>query len=112
MQLCPVHVLTGGRVSQPEPCEEARRLRAIVEQALRQAEGGPDGWVTLQVAHLRLMDGWGLTIEGQRLHDYFDLGSIDDVEPDYPVTQEEARLLIAALAGVQRCPAPSRMERR
>lgn len=103
MQVCRVQVPTTGRFSHPQPCEEAQGLRSIIEEAMRQAGGRPDDWVTLQLPDLRRMDGWGMRIQGQTLYDYFDLGSIDDVEPDYPVTKEEARLLIAALAEVTRC---------
>ncbi|MGY8524942.1 hypothetical protein [Paracidovorax citrulli] len=85
------------------PCPEAGTIAAAIERAIRDAGDRPDDWVTLQLPDLRRMDGWGLRIQGQSLYDYFDLGSIDDVEPDYPVTKEEARLLMAALAEVAGC---------
>ncbi|UXZ36446.1 hypothetical protein K6V71_22560 [Cupriavidus gilardii] len=54
-----------------------------------------------------------LPYNAETLWSYFDLGSIDDVEPRYPVTLDEARLLRRAVAALDhdRCQ-PIRRSRR
>ncbi|USE79272.1 hypothetical protein NDR89_21910 [Cupriavidus gilardii] len=84
--------------SGPRDCAEAlaitRRLQAAIDNT---APGRPDDFVVLRLADLRQMDTWGITIQGETLHSYFDLGSIDDAVPHYPVTGDEARWLRGAM---------------
>lgn len=82
----------------PPDCTEVRAMAMRLDQAIGSAgSNDPDAFVTLRVADLRQMDNWGVTIHGNTLRSYFDLGSIDDVEQRYPVTLDEARWLRRAL---------------
>lgn len=82
-------------------CVEVRAMATRLDQAIGSAgSNDPDGFVTLRLADLRQMDSWGITIHGETLRSYFDLGSIDDVEQRYPVTLDEARWLRRALAAL------------
>jgi hypothetical protein len=82
----------------PPDCTEVRAMAMRLDQAIGSAgSNDPDAFVTLRVADLRQMDSWGITIHGETLRSYFDLGSIDDVEERYPVTLDEARWLRRAL---------------
>ncbi|WP_422648941.1 hypothetical protein OJJOAM_000805 [Cupriavidus sp. H18C1] len=82
----------------PPDCTEVRAIAMRLDQAIGSAgSNDPDAFVTLRVADLRQMDNWGVTIHGNTLRSYFDLGSIDDVEQRYPVTLDEARWLRRAL---------------
>lgn len=95
-------------------CTEVRAMTMRLDQAIgRAGSNDPDAFVTLCLADLRQMDRWGVTIRGETLWSYFDLGSIDDVEPRYPVTLDEARLLRRAVAALDhdRCQ-PIRRSRR
>lgn len=56
-----------------------------------------DRMVILRLADLKQMDRWGIRIRGETLSSYFDLGSLDDVDPRYPVTPEEAEMLMHAM---------------
>lgn len=82
----------------PPDCAEARAIALRLDMAIADAgPDRPDQLVELRLADLRRMDAWGITIHGETLRGYFDLGSIDDVEQRYPVTADEARLLRDAL---------------
>ncbi len=92
-------------------CTEVRAMAMRLDQAIgRAGSDDPDAFVTLCLADLRQMDRWGVTIHGETLWSYFDLGSIDDVEPRYPVTLDEARLLRRALVAIadRDCPSATR----
>ncbi|KAA6118304.1 MULTISPECIES: hypothetical protein [Cupriavidus] len=85
----------------PPDCTAVRAMAMRLDQAIGSAgSNDPDAFVTLRVADLRQMDSWGVTIHGETLRSYFDLGSIDDVEQRYPVTLDEARWLRRALAAL------------
>ena len=85
----------------PPDCTEVRAMAMRLDQAIGSAGSNvPDTFVTLCLADLRQMDRWGITIHGETLRSYFDLGSIDDVEQRYPVTLDEARLLRGAVAAL------------
>jgi len=85
----------------PPDCTEVRAIAMRLDQAIGSAgSSDPDAFVTLRVADLRQMDSWGVTIHGETLRSYFDLGSIDDVEQRYPATLDEARWLRRALAAL------------
>ncbi len=84
----------GAEHNDPPDCTEIRATARRLDQAIGSAgSNDPDAFVTLRVADLRQMDRWGITIHGEALRSYFDLGSIDDVDQRYPVTLDEARLL-------------------
>lgn len=82
-------------------CTELRALATRLDQAIANAgSNDPDAFVIVRLADLRQMDSWRITIHGQTLRSYFDLGSIDDVEQRYPVTLDEARSLRRAVAAL------------
>ncbi len=90
-----------GTHTPPRNCTEVRALATRLDRAIDSAgSNDPDTFVTLCLADLRKMDSWGITIHGETLQSYFDLGSIDDVEQRYPVTLDEARLLRRAVAAL------------
>lgn len=82
-------------------CADVRAMALRLDQAIASADrDDPDAFVTLRLADLRQMDSWGITIHGETLGSYFDLGSIDDVDGRYPVTLDEARWLRRALVAL------------
>jgi hypothetical protein len=87
---------------------EIKAMAARLDGLLKRAGDDPDELVIMRVADLRRMDAWGVTIDGISLNDYFDLGSIDDVDPDYPVTVTELRSLRRALDTLPHAAHPDR----
>jgi hypothetical protein len=55
----------------------------------------------VMVGVLRKLDSWGITMNGESLGRYFDLGSIDNGDPGYPITTDELRALRRALARLE-----------
>jgi hypothetical protein len=53
------------------------------------------------VGVLRKLDSWGITIGGESVGRYFDLGSIDNGDPRYPITTDELRSLRRELARLE-----------
>jgi hypothetical protein len=80
----------------------AARLDKLIEFAVDYGTYDTDAFVTMRLADLRQMDCWGVEIIGESVGYYFDLGSIDDIVPAYPVTVKELLLLRAALDKLSR----------
>ncbi|MCG5260035.1 hypothetical protein EM868_14145 [Cupriavidus gilardii] len=90
-----------GTHNAPPHCTEVRALATRLDQAIANAgSDDPNAFVIVRLADLRQMDNWRITIHGETLRSYFDLGSIDDVEQRYPVTLDEARWLRRAVAAL------------
>lgn len=78
---------------------DPREAAALLDKLLQGARADFSTMMhTVPLALLRQMDSWGIKIGGESLGDYFDLASIDDRDPTYPITTDELRALRAALA--------------
>lgn len=78
-------------VRKPDPAqvrEIAGRLDALLDSEDEYTE---EDLLFMDQADLRTMSSWGMTMYGEGMSSYYDLGSIDDTYPDFPVLLSEIR---------------------
>ncbi|MBY4945681.1 hypothetical protein K6V92_03470 [Cupriavidus respiraculi] len=86
----------------PADKDEVGEVAALLDNLLREARGDFSTMMhTVPLDVLRKLDSWGIKISGELVGDYFDLGSIDDRDPTYPITTDELRALRGALARLE-----------